>query len=140
MVKAIFYSVILLSLVGCQQTKREERGPLSEEATVIGVYYQPSMHSSNISPGMNFNGDINFNLVTIDVPEKYTIVFKCQHGTFMVEGKQRFDKFAEFIGKKVTVVYFEVFRNTYDKDELVKSVLIDYDFIDANPIDKSNGN
>ncbi|MBI2451807.1 hypothetical protein HYV50_01875 [Candidatus Pacearchaeota archaeon] len=133
-------------LGGCNApvTKVESSEILHEDAAVVDIVYTPSRHGSGsgFGPTIDSGGNIgiSFSDVSVDIPEKYAVVFKCQHGKFVVQGTNQYyrdlwERFTE--GQEVDVTYREVFRNTYqdiDKDgkkDLIKRELIDYDFIDA---------
>ena len=100
------------------------------------------------SISMDYNGDIGIGIgsglqiSSNEVPEKYGVVFKCQHGTFTSQGsderhKELYNKLQNNQG--VDVTYKEIYRTTYDdidgdgKNDLVERVLTGFDFLDANP-------
>lgn len=145
--KKIFlvFVILLVSFVsGCEYDTSEtvESDTLHEDAEVVDLVYTPSRHSSDLVPtvSMDMDGDLETRLVTVDVriPEKYAVVFRCQHGKFIVEGtdqehKRLWERFRE--GDNVDVSYKEIYRKTYhvvDKERsLTKTELIKYDFLDA---------
>jgi hypothetical protein len=131
-------------LSGCEHTEQEYSQILHEDAKVVQTVYTPSRHGSGTT--VNFNsddeGNINpgFGVTSIDIPEKYAVVFKCQHGKFIVEGtdsqhKALWKRMNE--GDIVDVTYKEVYQTRYNNQDGKKNILekrlIDYDFIDAQP-------
>ncbi len=138
----VFLCVLAIFSLGCKEVKQEASDILHEDAVVVETVYTPSRHGSGSSfgPSMNMDGDIGFSFhsVSINVPELYAVVFKCQHGKFVIEGddqrhKNLWERFSE--NDEVDVSYREIYRNIYKKvdgrKELIESVLIDYDFLDA---------
>ena len=128
-------------------SKREERTELSdilhEDAAVSETVYCPSRHGSDVAPTMTSTGNgvsIGATVVTIDIPEKYAVVFKCKYGKFIIEGtdQRHRDLWQRFTqGQEVDVTYREVFKSIYDdtkgtgKVELIEKKLVKYDFLDA---------
>lgn len=72
-------------------------------------------------------------LTTTEVPEKFAVVFKCQHGKFIITKKAVYDKLKSSEGQKVEVSYREVYRATYKTEnnerQLVSRVMTEYDFL-----------
>jgi hypothetical protein len=137
-----------LMLGGCDfpETKIEYSDVLHEDARVVDVAYTPSRHGSGAGPtfGMTSEGDpsIGLAVTSVDIPEKYAIVFKCQHGKFIVEGeddwhKGLWNRLQE--GENVDVAYQEMYESTYKdtnkdgKKELLERKLVKYHFLDALP-------
>jgi hypothetical protein len=128
------------------ETRTEYSDVLHEDAKVVDVAYTPSRHGSGAGPsfGMTSGGDVAMGLsvTSVSIPKKYAVVFKCQHGKFIVEGedeehKKLWERLQE--GEDVDVTYREIYETTYqdyDKDgkkEFIERKLIDYDFLDAQP-------
>jgi len=147
--KYSFLTSLLLSssfVLGCsgRETRREVSDILHEDAIVVDVVYTPSRHGSGagLGPTIDFDGNIgiSFSSVSVNIPEKYAVVFKCEHGKFISAGtdarhKELWERLQE--GQDVDVTYREIFESTYediDKDgkkDLIKRKLIAYDFLDA---------
>lgn len=148
---AVFVCGIVLLSTGCKEIKREFSDTLHEDAVIIETVYTPSRHNAELGLtliktgpgpiGMDFGG--NFGIVlggglqisSVTVPEKFAIVFKCQHGQFIITRKETYEKLKNHKGKTVDVAYREVYRTTYDtKDgekQVVERVLVDYNFLTA---------
>jgi|SRR3989344_2786030 len=142
-----------LKLLGCgpaPETRTEYSNTLYESAIVSDAVYIPSRHGSGsgIGPTMDFDGNIGISVtsVSVDIPEKYAIVFKCKHGKFISEGedqrhKDLWKKLSE--GDSVKVSYREIFSSYYedknndDKLDLISRSLIGYDFLDAVRLNKN---
>ena len=140
--------LIPLLLASCNriETKTELSDVLNENAIVAETVYSPSRHGSGsgIGPTMDFDGNIGIGIssVSVNIPEKYAVVFKCQHGKFISEGtdQRHKDLWQRLIeGQEVTVTYKEIFESTYQdtdgdgKKEVTNRKLIGYDFLDAQP-------
>ncbi len=142
----VLAGTLAITGIGCnQQREVEEKSDLFyEDAVVSETVYSPSKHGSGtgVGPTFNMDGDIGISItsVSVDVPEKYAVVFKCKHGKFIIEGKGK--KYKELWGRfesgdSVSVSYKEVYKSTYKdtnddgKEELIKKSLVDYDFLDA---------
>lgn len=141
-----FIGASFLVLTGCsgRDIKIEKSSVLHEPAVVVDLIYIPSRHGSGTSPQIGFNGDgelsLGLEFTSMNMPEKYGAVFKCQHGNFPVSGPDSsyqalWSKLSE--GDSVDVSYQEIYRNTYEDSngggnkELISSELVDYDFLDA---------
>ncbi len=123
---------------------------MDEQAVVAETVYTPSRHDTGIGLkafdlagpiSMDYGGDIGLNLgnglqiSSVTVPEKFAVIFTCQHGQFIIGRKGIYDKFTGHQGAKVDVTYREVYKTTYKKKDgkrqVVERVLTDYDFLDA---------
>jgi hypothetical protein len=151
-------------LTSCN-TKREYSNTLHEKVVVVALIYSPSQHNTEITETVvddynnPFKGsDINGNkglkigkingrdaqLTTTTIPEKYGVVFQCQHGTFTIEGSEQkyqilYQKLYNSVHDTVDVLYREMYNVTYDKKDktkVIKKELIDLDFLDAQIISK----
>ncbi len=126
----------LLALAGCKETKTESSDLLYEDAIVSDVVYSPSKHGSGVGPTIDLTGEggMGIAFTSVSVPEKYAVVFKCQHGKFIVEGetpeyKELWNRFEE--GDSVNVSYKEIYKSVYENDRLIERTLTAYDFLDA---------
>lgn len=128
--------IMVASLSACQRTVTEKSEELTESAVVEDVVFSPSSHGSGVGPSIDMTGKggIGIAVTSVSVPEKYAVVFRCQHGKFIVQGTSR--KHQELWKRlvrdqEVTVYYHEIYHVTYDGDEVISRELVDYDFIDA---------
>jgi hypothetical protein len=124
------YATALLAifLAACIPQK-EYSAELTEPAVVEDVIFQPSRHGSGVGVGMSMRGNMVVTSDSVTFPKKYAIVFRCQHGKFIVQGTRKehkalWQKLKR--GQEVMVSYREV----YLVKDGVRS-LVDYDFIDA---------
>ena len=129
---------------GCDSrvsTKREISDTLYEEAVVSDAIYAPSQHGSSTS--IDWLGDGGVRTVSVNVPKKYAVVFECQHGKFIIEGSREKHEalWKKCIrGKKMNVSYKEISdviyedRNGDGKKEPVEKRIVDYDFLNAEPL------
>lgn len=99
-----------------------------------------------IKTGVDFDGNEgikvskNHQITSTTIPEKFGIVFQCNHSTFSIEGSEQkhrilYNKLMRNINDTVDVIYKEVYTVTYeDKDGKkveTSRVLTKFDFIDA---------
>lgn len=112
--------VLIIVLGGCEKT---EYGPeLTENAEITEVVYTPSQHGSGNSLGVSANGTVVTSFASIDIPEVFAVVFKCEHGKFIVKRKDVWEKAKT--GMAVTVHYREVYKVLGEERRLIK-----YDFL-----------
>jgi hypothetical protein len=143
----------LVGLVGCEGdiTEKEEYSRvLHEDAKVEDVVFTPSRHGDGsgfgIGPTIDFDGNLGIafssSSVDVNIPEKYAVVFECQHGKFIVQGtgakhKELWSRLHE--GELVDVSYREVYKRQYIErkggalEQLGRPILKDYWFLDAQP-------
>lgn len=122
----------ILCLCGCG-TPDEFSETMTEAGEVYDVAFIPAGHGHDTAIGFNTGKDGGMTITPIDVniPERYAIVFKCQHGKFVIDGKkakglyQKLDR-----GDKVTISYREVIRVVDGKRSIV-----DLDFLDADKVE-----
>ena len=152
MKKTIIFVLLsfLILFSSCQHSEVEFSGILHEDAVVMDAVYTPSKHETHVgltafksgSIGMDFNGDLGVRVGSglqisgSTIPEKFAVVFKCQHGSFIVEREELYKSLKNHIGDTVVVDYREVYKVKYEKDEEGKEkvdsrLLIDLDFLDA---------
>lgn len=142
--------LVILFFVGCSYTKQEFSSTLHEEAVVTETVYTPSRHNTEVGLkafdlagpiSMDYGGNVGLNLgnglqvSSVTVPEKFAVVFTCQHGQFIISRKSIHDRLTGHQGAKVDIAYREVYKTTYKKKDgkrqVVERVLTDYDFLDA---------
>jgi len=147
-------ALVVFAVCGCGPRKeRVESELLKEQAVVVTTIFTPSRHDIGLGftvlgegeageLGMDFNGNVGIGIgdgVQISkstIPEKYGVVFRCQHGEFVNERKMMYERFRNLAGARVEISYREIYEVTYDKGEdgkekEVKRDLVDLDFIDA---------
>jgi len=138
-------AVSTLSLLsGCEHTVEEYSDVLHEDARVIQPIYIPSQHGSGSTISFHSDGEGNLNpglgVTSIDINEKYGVVFECKHGNFVVEGEgDKYKKLWKRMRKDETVdiTYKEVYQIRYTTEngqrKVLEKRLKDYWFIDAQP-------
>ncbi len=129
----ILLAMVLLSCGGEYTKTEKERGPvLTEQVKVVCLVFTPSNHGSGL--GISTGGHLS--VVSVDIQEKYAVVFECQHGKFIIEhmpkAKQLF--YALKLGQEYTCEYQEIFKvvNKYNDGKKVKELerhLVKYDFL-----------
>ncbi|MFA6466953.1 MAG: hypothetical protein WCV71_03770 [Patescibacteria group bacterium] len=126
--------LVMVSFTGCKRTVVQQSGELTESAVVDEVIFSPSSHGSSVGPTMSGDGGIGIAVTSVSIPEKYAVVFRCQHGKFVVQGtSQKYKELWERLirGQAVTVYYKETYRVVYEGEELLSRELIGYDFLTA---------
>lgn len=132
--------VIFLS-VGCEKTLYEHSELKTEPATVEDLVYMPPNHGWGLTPtvGVNLDGDLHvgINHVSVNIPERYAVVFRCQHGKFIIQNDQEktktlYQRLHRY--QEVTVTYREIYEVVKEGEKIVvPPKFIRYDFIDARP-------
>lgn len=124
------FSIFAVLVAGCAKTEySEERTELAE---ITEVVYTPSQHGFGTGVGMSMKGNPVVTTNNITVPETFAVVFKCEHGKFIVQRKDAWAK--AVVGARVMVRYREVYEVTDEARTLVK-----YDFIDFSQITSNQG-
>lgn len=151
--KKIFSFAVIASLfISCNKKTESERSEiLHEDGIVSTTVYTPSSHSTTVGMtalktggfGMDYGGNMGIRLgsglqiSSVTVPEKFSVVFQCTHGKFVVEDKTVYEKLKNHEGKSVDISYYEMYQTSFKKENgkwnLEKRVLIDYDFVNAVP-------
>ena len=140
-----YIATIGISLfTACKEVKTEISDVLHEDGKVVDLVYSPSNHGTGIGPTVDLTGDggMGIAVTSVDIPEKYAVVFRCQHGKFIIEGtdekyKNLWSRLEE--NQEVDITYRERYKITYDdidndgKKEPIEKRLIKYDFLDAQP-------
>jgi hypothetical protein len=109
----------------------------TEDGEVLDVIYMPSRHGAGFGPsvGVDTDGGVasGVSIVSVDMPSKFAVVFKCQHGKFVVQSEgdesrahQLWKKLTQ--GMRVTIAYQEEYRENSQGRQFVK-----YHFVDAIP-------
>jgi hypothetical protein len=124
------YLILLVLVTGCART--EYSVILSEDGEVYDTAYVPAGHGSDIGVIYDLDGNVTITPVSVSIPAKYAVVFRCQHGKFTVNGEELYQKLDR--GQKVTIWYRQVVRVTKLDGKEVREV-IDLDFLDAVPKD-----
>ena len=128
--KKLLAITALLTLFACADIRIETSDILTEQGKVELLVFSKGFHDSDVDVGMNFDGDLTFTPRSISVPDRYGVVFSCEHGNkFYIQSRELFDTLTQ--GQKVTIYYKEIYRCRYEDNVLKERVLIDYDFLDA---------
>ena len=138
----VFLCFMLLVFWGCKYnyTEMQNSEVLTESATVVDLVYVPSRHGSGVGPTIDLTGGggMGVAITGVDIPEKYAIVFQCQHGKFIIENdqgqaKDLWNRLRE--GQEVVGSYREMYQTRWEKDgnkkRFLERRLVDYDFLDA---------
>lgn len=162
--KKLILALPLIALFSCTDVRTESSELLHEKAVIVTMIYSPSEHKTEITKtaSKSFNSDMtgtdwngnegvriskNHQITTTVIPEKYGVVFQCQHGTFTIEGSEQkhqvlYHKLYNSIRDTVDILYKEQYLVTYEEDKATKKsvetkrVLNKLDFIDAQIIKK----
>jgi len=119
---------------------QEFSGALHEEATVVETIHTPAKHEMHVRPkiGPSFGAipiGSGLEISSSTIPETFGVMFRCQHGEFVVHRKELYDTLLAHKGKRVLVSYREVYTASYRGNgpyqKLVSRTLVKYDFLDA---------
>lgn len=130
-------TVALMLATACDIPKTEYSDVMTEKGTVFDTTYIPKGHGKDTAIGFSHsanggNGGITITPVDIKIPERFAVVFKCQHGKFVIDGKKAKDLYSRLDpGDEVVIKYREVYKVTSNGKSLV-----DLDFIDATKTEK----
>lgn len=86
---------------------------MTEAGEIYDTCFVPQGHASDTAIGYNTGkgGGVTLTPVNVDIPARYAVVFKCQHGKFVIEGEQGQALYKQFNrGDEVTIHYCEVFE------------------------------
>lgn len=128
--------LVLVVICGCDFTQYVNGPALTEVGEVYDSCYVPSGHGSDTVVGYNTgkNGGITITPVTINIPARYAIVFKCQHGKFVIDGERGevlYNKLSK--GDTVNIIYCQELE-VYRKAAITN--IIGLHFLDAKIIEK----
>ena len=123
--------VAILGVSGCAQ---HVYGPeLTEPGRVVAMSYMPRNHGTGAGyafTGGKSGGGIVVTSVTI--PEKYAIVFQCQHGSFVIENDEAQRLFTTLTQGVVVSIHYRVIYRRKHKDPKT-DIPVDLDFLTAVP-------
>jgi hypothetical protein len=123
---------VVLALAGCKYQVTKYGPTLTENATVADLAYVPSGHGSGV--GISMKGDLSVS--SVNIPERYAVVFQCSHGKFVLEGSQYKDLWHRLSkDQAVTIHYREVLDCTQEGGEVLPGTcrVKDLDFLNAVP-------
>lgn len=123
------FAAVSLFCGGCDMPQTQYSAELTESGTVHDTAFVPKGHGSDTAVGFNTGkgGGVTITPVSITIPERYAVIFKCEHGKFVIDGntgKELYKRLER--GDSVTIRYREVYRVTRTETNLV-----DLDFVDA---------
>lgn len=107
----IIAAIVCSTWTGC--IDRQYGSELTEPGEVYDTCFVPKGHGSDVAIGFNSgkDGGITVTPVDIDIPARYAIVFKCQHGKFVIDGERGETLYKALSkGDQVTIRYCEVFE------------------------------
>lgn len=132
-----------LSLSSCKHKETSSVGPvLYEEAIVTSKTFSPSRTETSISFSTDADGNLTPHTSTDYIPERFSVGFRCQHGSFVIDDHKAKDLYHKLLeGETVSVAYQEVTKHHHEKidGEWVEqySYFHDYKFLSASPIKTS---
>jgi len=126
------YFIITLLVLLCGCTKRVEGPAKSEYGEIYDTCFVPKGHGSGTGWSYGKNGGPV--TTQVDIPERYAVVFKCEHGKFVIDddrAKSLYSRFSK--GDKVKIIYCIVSEVTKESTNAV-----DLHFIDAYKVTTIN--
>lgn len=120
--KFLILVLSVMLIIGCGKLEYSE--VMTEPVEVVETVYTPSRHGTGVSPVINMTGGggTSIAVVSVNLPEKHAVVFKCAHGKFIVDRKDVWE--VSLVGKKGVAHYREVYKIIDNTPHLIK-----YDFI-----------
>lgn len=124
----LFIFCIVIVLSGCNVVKQEYSKNLQADGKIVSVDYE----DSGMSNGLDFNGKITF----ASVPESYKTVISWAHGPTTLDTAEDYNKFLEYKGRNVEIIYSEVYQTVYDSktEKLISKTITGYKIIDIKII------
>lgn len=125
---------VLVLCAGCDKTIYEASDMKTEPASVVDLVYMPKNHGSDVAIGFTSNGGTSITPVSVDLPERYAVVFQCQHGKFIVESNQEKAKALYHRlsrDQKVVVSYREIYGFTKISGTNSPKNFVKFEFVDA---------
>lgn len=139
--KPLFFlivGVLLLALLGslsaCDFAVTRYGPNLTEEATVADLAYIPSGHGSGVGVGFTTGGNMAVTSTSVDIPERYAVVFHCPHGKFVVEGGQYRGLWMRLREGQAVTVHYRHVQECRKVDGVIQEDTcrtVDLDFLDA---------
>jgi hypothetical protein len=141
-------AALTLSNLGCQYETKECSDVLHEDATVIARIHTPAKHEKKTcltamnlgAMGRDYEGNMGIRIgsglqiSSSTIPERYGVLFQCEHGNFTTQGSEEKHKnLYERLKTNdlVDVTYKEVYNTIKDGTNIISRVLNDYWFLDA---------
>lgn len=124
-----FLILMLLSVSLFTESCLKRKGPLkSEKGIIIEKQYSPDTQNTDPVVAVGSNGGLITGYHFSGQPEKYMVIFKCEHGVvFSINNSNVYGKVT--VKDSVLITYFDM----VDENDVVK----DFDFIDATPINNN---
>jgi len=146
---SLFLLLLSLLLLACSLSEHEVSfsQEMQEPATIVDLVFTPKRHTSTISTSLDSHFNVQVVPVSIRIPERYAVVFQCQHGKFVIDREPIAEEMwrAFRVNQKVTVYYREEYLDRYRvtrkwygglvERKLIERQLRDYYFIQAIPVD-----
>jgi len=124
--------LLALLLTGCDFPKTEYGNTLVEDGEIYDTAYLPAGHGSETAIGFDHKGRTIVTPISISIPERYAIVFKCKHGKFIIDGEKAKGLYNRFErGDKCIISYREVYLVKMKDGKEVGRSVHDLDFLDA---------
>lgn len=124
------YLILALLLVGCSHEEYSQN--LTEPAIVLAMTYSPEQHGSGV--GNSFSGKgIGLVVTSVDIDESYAIVFRCQHGTFVITDEKAKALFAHCRqNENVILTYREIYDIKRDSsNQITQKELKKYELLNV---------
>lgn len=101
-------AVLAILLSACD--KREDGPDLSEAGEVYDTCFVPKGHGSGTGVGFSTSGEMVTSSSDVSIPARFAIVFKCQHGKFVIDGDRGEALYKRLSkGDRVKITYYEEF-------------------------------
>lgn len=132
---AVLLVILMIQLVPKLMVADDIGPELQEAAEVVDLKYSQGQEGSGLATGFSTSGHMTVTPLSYGSGPVYSVVFKCAHGKFVVEGKE--DHYRELwskleVGQQVTVKYREIVSTDINGQKKVER-----DFLGAEPLKTS---
>lgn len=115
-----------------EKERTEYSATLTETGEIYDTAFVPKGHGSDVKMHFDSEGNVSLTPVTVNIPERYAIVFKCQHGKFVIDGDKAKGLYNRFNrGDRVIIQYREIIRVHLTDDKETSREVYGLDFLDA---------
>lgn len=115
--------LLIIALASC--TERAENISY-EKGKIVAMQYSAPINASGSGYGVSSSGEFVTTHTTVHEDEKWTVVFKCEHGVvFTINRQELWNRLAE--GDSVDISYYDIYKKKTKK-------VVDFDFVNATKI------
>lgn len=120
----VFLFCIVIVLSGCNIEREEHSKNLQANGKILSVTHE----DARSEPGLGLSWKFTIN----NIPESYKTVISWEHGPTTLDTVEDYNRFLEYKGRNVKIIYSEVYNSIYDgkTEKLISKTILDYKIID----------